>query len=551
MYFFARILMDSGHEGIVERLIRMPTRRADKSLLVLDRPGTGVRAREEFSVTWSVQQQLVEQKCADRSLPDWLLVVEHEPIYTVGRGVEFQKPLTDSSVRWLEVNRGGQATYHGPGQLVCYPIFDLERYGKDVHLFLRKLEGAVIYGLKELGFAGFRREGKTGVWVTDPKGTALKVCSIGVGVKKWVSYHGLALNISPDLENFRAIEACGETGDQVTSLAELAQLDGRDLPSWEEVRAAMLEGFHVAFEIDLTEKIVEKKSDTRQPKPSWLKVRAPGSPEYLETKKLVKSLKLNTVCEEAQCPNIGECWSHHTATFMIMGELCTRRCSFCAVKDGTLDSLEPLDALEPFRVGKAVKELGLEHVVITSVDRDDLPDMGALHFDKTIRQIRTQHPTCRIELLIPDMRGRKELVGKILESSMVAVLNHNVETVPSLYKKVRPGANFERSLNVLRWAKEFQSNVKTKSGLMLGLGETSEEIREVLQQLHNSGVDIITLGQYLQPSQKQLPVQKYVSPAEFVEYEQMAKEIGFGHVESGALVRSSYHAWKHADGAGA
>lgn len=279
-------------------------------------------------------------------------------------------------------------------------------------------------------------------------------------------------------------------------------------------------------------------------KPPWLKVKAPGSPEYLKTKDVVKGLSLNTVCEEAHCPNIGECWSHRTATFMIMGELCTRRCHFCSVKDGTTDNLEELDPLEPHRVGMAVKKLGLRHVVVTSVDRDDLEDYGASHFVNTVRAIKRHAPGCKIELLIPDLRGSREALEALLQEP-IDILNHNVETVPRLYKKVRPGSGYIRSLSILRWAKEIDPTVSTKSGIMVGLGEDPKEVHALMDDLRASNVNIMTIGQYLRPTAKQLPVREFVTPQEFESYQKIGLEKGFQFVESGALVRSSYHAWKH------
>jgi lipoic acid synthetase len=279
-------------------------------------------------------------------------------------------------------------------------------------------------------------------------------------------------------------------------------------------------------------------------KPPWLKAKAPGSPEYLETREIVKSHQLNTVCEEAHCPNIGECWSHHTATFMIMGELCTRRCHFCSVKDGTTENLEPLDPFEPHRVGVATKKLGLQHVVVTSVDRDDVDDFGAGHFAKTVRSIRLHSPECRIELLIPDMRGSVDAV-KIIMAAGIDILNHNVETTPRLYKKVRPGAGYIRSLTILRAAKEFDPTAMTKSGIMVGLGETRDEVLRIMDDLRASNVDIMTIGQYLRPTAKQLPVREFITPEEFEDYRIQGLARGFRFVESGPLVRSSYHAWKH------
>lgn len=279
-------------------------------------------------------------------------------------------------------------------------------------------------------------------------------------------------------------------------------------------------------------------------KPSWLKVKAPGSPEYLETRNIVKSLRLHTVCEEAHCPNIGECWSHSTATFMIMGDLCTRKCHFCAVKKGTEDTLQPLDPIEPERVGRAVRDLKLKHAVITSVDRDDVVDNGARHFQKTVAAIKKHAPDCKIELLIPDLKGSWKDLETIVTSG-VDVLNHNIETIPRLYKKVRPGAGYIRSLTLLSTAKQFAPHVITKSGIMVGLGETKEDVFRVMDDMRHHNIDIMTIGQYLRPSERQLPVRAFVTPEEFKEYEDVGLSKGFKFVESGPLVRSSYHAWKH------
>lgn len=281
-------------------------------------------------------------------------------------------------------------------------------------------------------------------------------------------------------------------------------------------------------------------------KPPWLKVRAPGSPEYLETKKIVKELKLHTVCEEAMCPNIGECWSHHTATFMIMGELCTRKCHFCSVKKGTSETLVALDPFEPERVGLAVKELGLRHAVVTSVDRDDVADNGASHFSKTVHAIHTHAPQCKVELLIPDLKGSRDDLETILKSR-IDVLNHNIETVPRLYRKVRPGAGYIRSLAIHRWAKEIDPGVVTKSGIMVGLGETKDEVLRVMDDMRDAGINVMTIGQYLRPSERQLPVKAFITPEEFKEYEIEGLSRGFSFVESGPFVRSSYHAWKHTE----
>jgi lipoic acid synthetase len=291
------------------------------------------------------------------------------------------------------------------------------------------------------------------------------------------------------------------------------------------------------------------RTKERLVKPPWLKVKAPGSPQYLETLKIVKDLKLHTVCEEAHCPNIGECWSHHTATFMIMGDLCTRKCHFCSVRKGTSipgqeNTLLPLDPFEPERVAIAVKELRLQHVVVTSVDRDDSRDNGAAHFAKTVTAIHAHNPGCKVELLIPDLQGSREDLETIL-AARVDVLNHNVETVPRLYRKVRPGAGYIRSLSIHKWAKEIDPKVLTKSGIMVGLGETKDEVLRLMDDLRAVGIDIMTIGQYLRPTAKQLPVRTFITPEQFKEYELEGLARGFKFVESGPLVRSSYHAWKH------
>jgi lipoyl synthase len=265
----------------------------------------------------------------------------------------------------------------------------------------------------------------------------------------------------------------------------------------------------------------------------------------MKTQSIIKQHKLVTVCEEAKCPNIGECWSNNTATFMIMGDLCTRRCSFCSVKDGSITNLNPLNPLEPFHVATAVKKLGLKHVVITSVNRDDLEDMGAEHFYNTAKAISYHSPSCKIELLIPDMQGKRSLLEVILQDNFVSVLNHNVETVPRLYRTVRPGSYFKRSLDILALAKDIHPSVKTKSGIMVGLGERLSEILEVMDRLREINCDILTIGQYLQPTRKQLPVVRYITPDEFEEYRIEGLKRGFSYVESGPFVRSSYHAWKH------
>ncbi|MBX9697347.1 MAG: lipoyl synthase [Alphaproteobacteria bacterium] len=273
-------------------------------------------------------------------------------------------------------------------------------------------------------------------------------------------------------------------------------------------------------------------------KPEWIKVRAPTSPEYHATLDLVKSHKLNTVCQEAACPNIGECWKKKHATFMVLGEVCTRACAFCNIKTGRPDLLDPH---EPERVGHAVKTLGLLHAVITSVDRDDLEDGGAAHFAETIAEIRRQAPGTTIEILTPDFL-RKEASIPVVVHAKPDVFNHNLETVPRLYPTVRPGARYFNSLSLLKKVKEIDPMIFTKSGLMVGLGETKEEIYQVMDDLRAADVDFLTIGQYLQPTPKHHPVERFVTPAEFDDYATMARGKGFALVSSSPLTRSSYHA---------
>ena len=281
-------------------------------------------------------------------------------------------------------------------------------------------------------------------------------------------------------------------------------------------------------------------------KPSWLKVRAPGGPNYLRLKHLMRDLDLHTVCEEAHCPNVGECWEHGTATFMILGDVCTRNCAYCAVAHGRPPKF---DAAEPERVARAVAEMNLQHAVITSVDRDDLPDFGAWAFAETIRQIRELVPTCSVEVLVPDFQGKEDAIRAVLDASP-DIYNHNTETVPRLYKRCRPGGRYERVMNIFTTAKRVAPHIPTKSGIILGMGETNEEVLAVLRDLRAVDVDIITLGQYLRPSASHIKLDRYVTPEEFRMFREQGMAMGFRHVESGPLVRSSYHAWEQVQAAG-
>jgi len=282
------------------------------------------------------------------------------------------------------------------------------------------------------------------------------------------------------------------------------------------------------------------------PRPPWLRVRFSGGENFRDLDRIMRTLDLHTVCESARCPNMGECWEHRTATFMILGDICTRACGFCAVPSGK--PVGPPDENEPERVAEAVRRMGLRYAVVTSVNRDDQPDGGSAIFARTISEIRRRVPDCRIEVLIPDFRGD----WRALETLMAArpdVLNHNIETVPRLYRRVRKGAVYERSLELLRRAREISPDTPTKTGMMLGLGETREEVLSAMEEIAAQGTHILTLGQYMQPTREHLPIERYVHPDEFAELARLGERMGFRHVEAGPLVRSSYHAFEQEEAA--
>jgi lipoyl synthase len=282
------------------------------------------------------------------------------------------------------------------------------------------------------------------------------------------------------------------------------------------------------------------------PRPDWLRVRFFGGENYQDLKRIMRTLDLHTVCESARCPNMGECWEHRTATFMILGNICTRACGFCAVPSGK--PLGPPDEDEPKRVAEAVERMGLRYAVVTSVNRDDQPDGGAEIFARTIQEIRARVPGCRVEVLIPDFRGNWNALDTVLAAAP-DVLNHNMETVPRLYRRVRKGAIYERSLELLRRVREATPELPSKTGMMLGLGETREEVLAAMEDIAEQGTHILTLGQYLRPTAEHLPMERYVHPDEFAEFKRLGEQMGFKHVEAGPLVRSSYHAFEQSEAA--
>ena len=281
-------------------------------------------------------------------------------------------------------------------------------------------------------------------------------------------------------------------------------------------------------------------------KPGWLKVKAPGGTNYLHLKSLMQELDLHTVCEEAHCPNVGECWEHGTATFMILGDVCTRNCAYCAVAHGRPPKYDPS---EPSRVADATERMALRHLVLTSVDRDDLPDFGAWAFAETIRQVHARMPGCSVEVLVPDFQGDEAAIRTVLDAGP-EIYNHNTETVPRLYKKARPGGRYERVMQIFRFAKAVAPGIPTKTGIILGMGETNEEVLLTMRDLREVDVDILTVGQYLRPSAHHIPLDRYVTPDEFGMFREEGMNMGFRHVESGPLVRSSYHAWEQVQAAG-
>jgi lipoic acid synthetase len=485
---------------------------------------------------------------------DYLLLQEHPHVYTLGSSAKPEHVLREPAsvgATLVHADRGGDVTYHGPGQLVGYPIISLAEWKagqRDVVAYVRKLEAVLVAVCADFGIDAGRSEGFTGVWVGDEK-----IAAIGVRVSRGRTRHGFALNVDPDLAMFEHIVPCGIHDRGVTSMARLL---ARSV-DMHAVVDRVVARFGEVFECDTAERqdVAWQRPTLRAdagesgsvaialtPKrPEWMRVRARFDDGYLELKKLARNLDLHTVCEEAGCPNIYECWSDRTATFMINGDRCTRACGFCQV-----DTRKPLelDAEEPQRVADAVAALGLAHAVITCVARDDLADGGASNFAATVDAIRATSPGTAVELLISDCKGDAASLATIFDARP-DVLNHNLETVARLQRAVRPSAGYARSLALLGRAKA--AGLVTKSGLILGMGESVDEVRAAMADLRAVGVEILTIGQYLRPSAVHVPVAKWWHPDEFAALRDYGEALGFAHVESGPLVRSSYHAREGAD----
>ncbi|MFZ0012554.1 MAG: lipoyl synthase [Acidimicrobiia bacterium] len=526
--------------------------------------------RLPYTEAWDLQRALHEGRAKGRTSDDYLLLLEHPPVFTIGRNGDSSNLLVgmggahDKGAEVHHVDRGGDITFHGPGQLVGYPIIALDD-PKQIVPYVRRVEEVIIRALSDFGVTGWREDGLTGVWTE--KG---KVAAIGIRVSRRVTMHGFALNLHPDMSYFEMMNPCGITDREVTSLFDLT---GRKVTIEEAVekvtahfvdvfgyeaaeiqKAAFVrgQGRSSSFEVDRLLEAgtfsAEARSgeplliDGRLPgepvRPEWMKVRARMDSDYLELKKLMRGLELNTVCEEANCPNIYECWGMGTATLMILGDKCTRACSFCNVTTGKPTEF---DIFEPFRAAEAIETMNLEHAVITSVNRDDLDDGGAGIFAQTIVESRRRSPRTEIEVLIPDFKGDRDALRTIMDARP-DVLNHNTETVMRLQRDIRTSANYGRSLALLWRAKQMFPDGLTKSGLIVGMGETREEVMATLADMRAVGIDIITVGQYLRPTARHRPIHRYVHPDEFADYKTFGEEIGIPHVESGPLVRSSYHA---------
>jgi lipoic acid synthetase len=496
--------------------------------------------RVRFNDAYALQRALFL-----RATDPYLLLLEHHPVYTVGlRGAldHLRVPPEELGAELVATDRGGDVTWHGPGQLVGYPILSVP---DSPRAYVHAVEQLVIDVCATLGLSGLGRvEGAPGVWVDG----ARKICAVGVRRSRGRTMHGFALNVDPDLSWFDRIVPCGIADKDVTSLAAegLRVSLGAVVDAVVEAAAARWAPGGRVRRVDVS---WERETPAGLPvatrKPEWLRVKADLGEGYRDVKRTMRTLKLVTVCEEAGCPNIYECWRDGTATFMINGDRCTRACGFCQV-----DTRRPLavDPAEPERLAEAVAEMGLAHAVITAVARDDLTDGGAAGFAEAIRAVRRRCPGTAVEVLIPDCKGDPESLQTVFDAGP-DVLNHNLETVARLQRHVRPSASYARSLSVL--ARAASAGLTTKSGLILGLGETGDEVEAAMADLHAVGVSILTLGQYLRPSAGHLPVVRWWTPEEFDRLAAAGRDLGFAHVEASPLTRSSYHARQAAAAASA
>jgi lipoic acid synthetase len=524
----------------------------------------------------------VQQSLFDHGSGQHLLLLEHPHVFTYGRTANLDTNLKCEpaavGAELVAVKRGGDITYHGPGQLVGYPILNVENsLGASDHVC--GVEGLIIDTLRELGLStAGRLTGFAGVWLDPGTPQERKIAAIGVRLRRSRTMHGFALNVTTDMAYMREhIVPCGIGDKPVTSLAEegveATMRDVSDIVArlaaerWADGTSERQDvaWAHAADGRDLTAfsrgegpgeqvKLVSSRASARMEaagvseglsietrKPDWLRPKVELGAEVMELKKTVRSLDLVTVCEDAGCPNLSDCWSDGTATFMVLGERCTRACGFCLV-----DTSKPLApaADEPDRVAEAIDRMALDHAVLTMVARDDLADGGMAHVAACVEAIRSRRPQARIETLISDAKGDDASLD-LLFASRPDVMNHNVETVARLQRAVRPSAGYARSLGVLARAKA--AGLITKTGFMAGLGETDDEIVGLLADLADLGIDIVTIGQYLRPTSHHLPIVRYAAPAEFDRWKQIGESFGIGHVEASPLTRSSYHAKQASD----
>ncbi len=514
----------------------------------------------------------VQQALFQYGIGDHLLLLEHPHVFTHGPRADLAVNVlvepASVGAELVSVKRGGDVTYHGPGQLVGYPIVNVPNaMGAADHVCA--IQRVIVASLTELGVddVGCLDE-YPGVWVEVSGPNPRKICAIGVRLAHGRTMHGFALNVSPNMRYMRDyIVPCGIPDKPVTSLAEegvettleavaevvarhaagvwgAGQMERQDV-AWKH-RPDDLSAFSRgegpgAVVRRLAQVGIADGLEIATRKPDWLRPKVVHGPGVIALKKTVRNLGLVTVCEEAGCPNLSDCWADGTATFMVLGERCTRACGFCLVD--TSKPLPPADD-EPARVADAVATMGLAHAVLTMVARDDLPDGGMAHVARCVDAIRGRCPDTRIETLISDAKGDASSL-ELLFAVRPDVLNHNIETVARLQRAVRPSAGYARSLSVLSRAKA--AGLVTKSGLIVGMGETHEEIVGCLADLASVGVDIVTIGQYLRPTTHHLPVARWVEPAEFVEWKRIGESLGIGHVEASPLTRSSYHARQAAD----
>ena len=495
---------------------------------------------------------------------DHLLLLEHHPVYTLGVRASLDNLLLSPDEVGADLeraDRGGDITFHGPGQLVGYPLLHLpgKRGGgmADTAAYVRSVEDLLIDVCRDLGLADVGRLDRyPGVWVEPDGPRPRKVAAIGVKLTRSRTMHGFALNVDPDLSYFDRMVPCGIAGYGVTSLAT----EGVDVPMHRVVdrvvdravdrwAAGPVDRADVAWTHrvdDLSSFSRRREPGARPPggrKPEWMRVPLETGPDYLRLKAVMRSRRLTTVCEEAGCPNVFDCWNDGTATFMINGERCTRACGFCLVDTRRPDAPDPD---EPRQVAEAVAEMGLRHAVVTAVARDDLHDGGASAFAATITAVRDRNPGTAVEVLIPDCKGDPEALGAVFDARP-DVLNHNVETVARLQRRVRPSASYARSLSVLARAKA--AGLITKSSIIVGLGETDTEVEGCLADLAAVDCNIVTIGQYLRPTTSHLLVERWVKPATFDRWAAYGKARGIDHVEAGPLTRSSYHARQAAESA--